>query len=286
MSVIHRFLTVCAMLVLAGCDPDFEPASRVTELRVLAVQADQPFALPGQQVQLRALYHDPLGRDLSWGWGLCFDETSSLAIDCLRALSFESLTIGAAHSEHRVEIPDNGAPYVGVVVIVCPGSIVSGDTLGVPVACVDPDGRPLPREQFELGLKRIYVRDPALNQNPTFSELLWDGAPWPDDEVKDTACTRVEDGVCTAWAEHTLELRAPDAAEQSVDREGHPLAEQAVIQLYANGGEFGDDLRIASDARTTWRARGGDAGKVVTLWFVLRDDRGGVSWLTRSLRVP
>lgn len=286
MSVVHRILTVLAMLVLAACEPDFEPASRVTELRLLAVQADQPFALPGQQVHLRALAHDPQARSLTWGWGLCFDEASSLAIDCLRALSFESLTIGSERSEHTVQIPDNGAPYVGVVVVVCPGAIVPGDTLGVPLACLNAEGQPLPFDRFELGLKRIYVRDPALNQNPAFSELLWDGAPWPEGEIKDTACARVEAGVCTAWTSHALELRAPDAAERSVDREGQPIEEQAVVQLYATGGEFGDDLRIASDARTTWRARNEDLGELVTLWFVVRDDRGGVSWLTRSLRVP
>lgn len=272
-------------MVFGACSDDFEPASRVTRLRLLAVQADSPFALPGQDVELRALAHDPEQRKLSWGFGLCFEDASSLAIDCLRRMAFDSLRIGDTPS-HTLHVPDNRASYVGVVVVVCPGTIAPGNTFGISVACLDEQGRPLAPPEFEVALKRVYVREPAQNHNPTFAELLWDGVPWPENEVKLDTCARTKDMACTSWTKHTLELRAPDAAESSVDRAGNPMVEQAVVQLYATGGEFDDDVRVASDARTTWTARSQDSGELVTLWFVVRDDRGGLSWLTRQLRVP
>lgn len=286
-SVTTILLSLLSLLNLCiGCGDDFAAPSLVSDLRLLAVQADQPFARAGDQVKLRALAHDPEQRTLTWAWGTCSADASSLALDCLRATSFESLTIAENRTEHTLLVPAEAQTYLGVVVAVCPGAIVRGDSYGVPITCVDGSGRALPLTEFELGVKRIFVRDPALNTNPTFSEVLWDGAPWPEQEVKLSTCRRTENVTCVAWTEHAIELRAPGAAEQSVDRDGAPFEELAVVQFYATGGEFENDLRNAAEARTTWEAHAEDSGELVTLWFVVRDDRGGVSWSTRQVRVP
>ncbi|MEY4549686.1 MAG: hypothetical protein RL685_5881, partial [Pseudomonadota bacterium] len=50
-------------------------------------------------------------------------------------------------------------------------------------------------------------------------------------------------------------------------------------------GIFEDEVRIAEEPETTWVARSGSSGSTVTLWFVARDDRGGVSWTTRRVSV-
>ena len=42
-----------------GCGVDFDPASKVSTLRVLAVQKDKPYARPGDSVTLQLLWHDP-----------------------------------------------------------------------------------------------------------------------------------------------------------------------------------------------------------------------------------
>jgi len=269
-----------------ACSDDFDPPSRVSELRLLAVQADQPFALPGQEVRLTALAFDPEQRPLTWAWGPCLEPSSTVALDCLRSLSFDALTIAPDRPTHVFTAPETEASYVGVAVVACPGRIARGDTFGVPLACLDAQGDPLPLSEFELGLKRIPLRATALNENPVIEEVLWDGAPWPADEIKLDACERTNEGACASWVEHTVEVRAPGAAETSVDRDEQPVTEQAVVQLYATGGEFEDDVRVADDATTTWQARREDAGGLVTFWFVVRDDRGGVSWVSRRLSVP
>ena len=284
MTTFRAVLPLC-LLVASACADDFDPPSRVQDLRVLAVRADTPFALPGSEVRLEALAHDPQERAVTWGWGTCLESASSIAIDCLRALRFESLHIGRDIPRHTLRVPDTDAPFLGIVTVACPGRIVAGDTEGVPLACVDEADRALPLSAFELGLKRVYLRAPNLNHNPEIAEVVWDGKAWPEAEVRREACLRPARDGCAAWSEHAVEVRAPGAVEQSVDQEGRPVTEQVVVQYYATAGEFDDDARVIARPGTTWRARAGDRGSV-TLWFVVRDDRGGVSWTARSLILP
>src|SRR5688572_17338892 len=104
-------------LFLSACADDLDPVSRITELRLLAVQADTPFALAGSTVQLKALAIDPEGRPLTWAWGTCIEPSSSLALDCLRKVSFQSLTVGADLSSHALVVPQTESTYVGIVVV-------------------------------------------------------------------------------------------------------------------------------------------------------------------------
>lgn len=280
-----RMFVLSFALLAAACSDDFDPASRVSELRLLAARVDRPFAQPGERVELHALAHDPAGRALHWAFGLCRNDASSEAIDCLRSLSFEQLSL-SRDPGFAFSMPSDASTYVGVAVVVCPGEIVRGSTAGIPLACVDEERRELALAEYELGLKRVFVRPASENQNPHIAELTWDSAPWPEGELRRASCERVERERCASFAKHALELQAPAAAEHSVDRQGKPMVEQAVAQFYATGGEFDDDVRMADRAHNGFRPRREDAGKRLTLWFVVRDDRGGTAWTTRELDVP
>ena len=273
-------------MFLTACAKELDPPSRIEELRLLAVEADQPFALPGDEVQLTALAVDPAQRPLSWGWGVCIDPSSSQAVDCLHTVQFESLTIGADLTTHSLVVPETNAPSVGIAVVVCPGTIAKGTTATMPVACLDEHGAALDISAFELGLKRIYRRDPALNQNPRITGILWDGAPWAEGEVKQDTCARLKNGSCDELTEHTLTVLAPGAAEMSIDTNGAAIKETAVVQFFATGGKFEDEVRFYDDAHSKWRARTEDQGKLQTFWFVVRDDRGGVSFTSRKAQTP
>jgi hypothetical protein len=52
-----------ALATTLGCGVDFDPASKVNTLRVLAVQKDKPYARPGDTVTLTLLWHDPSSVD-------------------------------------------------------------------------------------------------------------------------------------------------------------------------------------------------------------------------------
>ena len=277
---------LCLTLLATGCSDDFDPASLVNDLRVLAVSADKPYALPGSSVKLEALAFDPAGRSLSWGWGQCIEPASSVALDCLRAMSFDSLTIARDQTQHTLTMPQADAPFVGVVVVACPGEIVPGNTEGIPLACMD-GTRQLPLSEFELGLKRIYVQEPARNHNPQIAALSWDGVPWPEGETRLDTCAKMKGDACDEFTEHEVTVQAAaDAVESSVDSAGITRTEQVVVQLYGTGGEFDDDVRVVDAPTTKFRAKKEDGGKRIKFWFVVRDDRGGVSWISRQIDVP
>jgi hypothetical protein len=283
---VNKYLSMVLSLLLSatvGCSDELEPGSLVNKLRVLAVAADQPFALPGQTVNLEALAYDPQQRALSWGWGSCEALESTNAIDCLRQTSFAQLQIGADRTQHTLTIPQTSARYLGVVVVACPGTIQAGSTETLPIACVDAEGNALPLDEFEVGLKRIFVRDSGLNHNPQIQGVSLDGADWTEQAMPSATCKQQP---CRAYADQKIVVRADDASEQSVDLQGLPIREQAVVQFYATGGEFDADVKLASDADNQWYAKAEDAGKRITFWLVVRDDRGGVSWVERSLQVP
>ena len=280
---INLALTLNA-LACHGCSDDFDPSSRVVNLRVLAVQADHPSAAPGQEVHLTALYYDPEQRPLSWAWGPCASTASSSAIACAQDIDLANMTIGAAPT-FTFTVPavadDDAAQAVGVAVVACPGTIVAGETAGIPLRCLDAEGKPLDINSFEVGMKRVFVRTRDENHNPAIEMVLWDGERWPEGEEREARCE--SDG--KKCKKHKLEVRAPDAEEHTTDVDGHPITEQAIVQFYGTGGTYEDDVRTLDEPDTTWRPRSEDRDQVLTLWFVVRDDRGGVTWTERRVVV-
>jgi hypothetical protein len=78
---------------------------------------------------------------------------------------------------------------------------------------------------------------------------------------------------------------AAGSAETGVDSFGQRFDEQVLVDYYATEGSFSDGARIAGDPVTEWTARSQSAGRAVTMWMVVRDDRGGVDWTTRTVNV-
>jgi hypothetical protein len=281
-----------------GCSGDFDPSSRVTDLRVLAVRADAPYAAPGQGVHLDALALDPAGRAISWGWGLCVNPASGSAPGCLAALDASTVVIGkdmpsfdfALPDDVIAELPVEGAARasVGAIVVACPGDLaaVSG---AVPFRCVDLSGRILGTDEYVVGVKRVFARLADRNENPVVTGVTWDGLEWPLSEVKDVvACdeTGNDYGACSSREQHVITVAIPaESLESGVDSFGTPFSEEVIVQYYASEGIFEHEVRFASDTTTGWTARRESAGQTVTMWFVVRDDRGGVTWDTRHVRV-
>jgi hypothetical protein len=270
-----------------------DPSSRLTNLRLLAVEADKPAAEPGETVSLRALYESSGEAALQWGYALCDGASSSAALDCLRALDPSSLQVASDQTEFSFTMPAPSAQgkrpvSIGVAVIVCPGEIVPGESHGVPLAC-EVAGKPLDINDFEMGVKRVFYADGGPNQNPRIAAITLDGAAWRADELKSiTACTRDTEDVedCKAPFRHTLKVEPEEGAVESfIDNDEKRVNEQVVAQFYATGGTFEYDVRTIDAANTRFIAQKSDAGKTLTLHFVIRDSRGGVSWQTRTLEV-
>ncbi|HEU4409094.1 MAG TPA: hypothetical protein VFS43_27805, partial [Polyangiaceae bacterium] len=188
-----------ALASAASCGGDFDPGSRVTKLRVLAVRADPPFARPGEEVRLEALAFDPAGRALSWGWSTCSEPGAPGALPCLNAAT---PPVPGEAGSWSLRVPDDalappdGPPRlgatIGVNLVVCPGTITAGPTQGLRAGCVDPEGRVLGLDQFEAGTKRVIVRANDRNENPRIEGLSWEGADWPEGLVPEVDACDVE----------------------------------------------------------------------------------------------
>src|SRR3954464_13718947 len=81
----------------AACGSSFDPGSRVTTLRVLAVRADAPFATPGEAVALQALAFDPNdgAPPVTWAWATCINPVASTVDACFAKIAEDFARTGA-----------------------------------------------------------------------------------------------------------------------------------------------------------------------------------------------
>jgi len=307
--MIARRVAMAVTLALSAgaCDfPDFDPISRVTTLRVLSVEADRPYAAPGEDVTLTVTAHDPEQRPLQYAWAACLNPVASTVEGCLAKLEQDAeagepalFAVGPELSTFSFRVPDDAISrlpvpaqrnaLMGIVNVVCPGELsLDGDAPSLPFRCSDQDGKTLQLPDYIAGIKRVYLRPSDRNQNPTIARVTFDGEDWPEDEVPEVdSC----DSDKNAWEDcknprHKLGVFAtPESFEAGRNEYGNDFSEQLIVDYYATEGIFEYEVRIASEPETGFVARKQSAGQDVRLWFVLRDNRGGVSHVQRTIRV-
>jgi hypothetical protein len=313
MKTKTMLLSALGLLALVGCGADFDPGSNVSSLRVLAVQADNPYAAPGETVRLEATSYDPAGRDIEWAWVACETPASTSVEGCLIEIaetavatgSVPLLARGVGQSSVELTIPDDvleGVPLEarpsvlsGVLSIACPGTLSldleaaaeAGSLL--PFRCIDAAGAELGLHDAIAGVKRVYVREADRNQNPVIASITFDGEPWPEDEVKEVDSCDTDDFTfddCEGEGDHRIAANlSAESFEAGTDEFGRSFTEEIVVQHYATEGIFEDEVRIGELPENRWVARRSASGQELRLWFVARDDRGGVTVAERTVRV-
>jgi hypothetical protein len=300
---------VLTLLGAAGCGPDFDPVSRVVTFRVLAQQTDQPFAKPGETVNITSLSYDPQGRALNWAWAACVNPAASTVQGCLDKIAIDASASGASSilaqglemSGFSYTVPEDAlsslpekaraSAQVGVLSIACPGDLnLEQPSGGLPFSCIERDtGRTFALDEYIVGMKRIQVRASDRNQNPVIERVTFDGADWPEGEIKTVAACDTDSNdyePCASGTKHHISARPSAASSESGSTEfGVPFSEQVIIEYYATEGVFEYEIKIASDPETGWAARKAASGKDLTLWMVVHDDRGGASWAQRQVHV-
>ncbi len=308
-TILTRPTTLCALALLAtcACEEPFDPGSRVNSLRVLAVEADQPYAAPGQTVRLQALSFDPDNRPISWAWLPCASPEIGTAQGCLDFLASldetpTPLAYGEGQDSLLIDIPANAleqlpevlrpAAQFGVLSMACPGEIELLDpgegTL--PFRCLDAvTGRELDLHDSIVGLKRIWVREEDRNDNPIIDEVQFAGTPWPAGETRTVqACTKTSNEFedCPSETQTEVGVRIPSRSfESGSDEFGRQFDEALVVQYYSTAGTFEAEVRVGEDAATKFVAPASSRGDTLTLWFVVHDNRGGVTWTQRQVEV-
>lgn len=305
-SPLHIKLCLVSLFSLA-CQEPLEPGSKVDSLRVLAEQADLPYARPGEDVTLSSLAYDPEARPITWAWASCVNPPSSDLVGCLGAIADSGdpesavFALGVDQTQVTLTIPDDAlerlpvaaraAASVGVVSVACPGDLsFAAGPGGLPFRCQEPaSGRELELDEFIVGIKRIAVRESDRNQNPVISGVTFDGEDWPEDEVKEVGfcdTTELDYGACPEGEKHQIALELSAASfERGADEHGAAFTEQLVIQHFATEGLFENEFRVGESPKNGWVARKAASGQTLRLWLVARDNRGGVSWTERGVRV-
>lgn len=312
--LVFAFVAAVSLAAPMGCGEEFDPASRVTDFRLIAVQADKPYAAPGEEVKLDTLFHEPFGRPITWAWTTCVKPDDTTVNACLARIVTDAqagggqlpLSVGPGQSTFKTTIPANvldgvdpraaGNVLVGVLTVGCPGALALQDLATVaagdlPFRCTDAStGEVLPYDRYVVSVKRIYVRRTERNVNPTIAAVTWDGQPWAENDIKEVSpCTNspvVSYGDCSGGEAHDVAaVVPPESVESGTNELGAPFTEDVVANYYATEGLFEFAGRTRESPTTSWKARASAAGKEQTLWFVVRENRGGVSWTTRKVRV-
>jgi hypothetical protein len=308
-------LSALSLATLAGCGPDFDPGSYVSSLRVLSVQTDKPYAAPGETVSFEATAYDPAGRDIDWAWIACEHPEESTVNGCLTDIAAEAATtgtlpllangVGQSRATYTVPatalegIPPEARPNAlsGVLSIACPGTLsldlstlegAATDSL-LPFRCIDADGVELGLHDAIAGVKRVFLRETDRNANPVIDSITFDGEPWAEGDIKQVDSCDTDDFTfddCKGKGEHRLSANVtPESFESGVDEFGRDFSESLVVQHYATEGIFEYEVRIAELPETRWVARKSASGQELRLWFVARDDRGGVTLAERRVQV-
>ena len=255
-------------------------------------------------MHLQALYHEPFGRPVSFTWMTCVNPPDTSALGCLMKIAKDgsAMQSGVGLDQVDITVPTDaldgvpaaarGNAVVGIATVACPGTLsmrASVPTGEIPYRCVeDGTGVDLPFERFAVSVKRIFVRENRQNANPGIAEVSWDGAPWPEGERRQTrACKNNTNTIddCDGGEKHRLGVTLAPGAESGTDELGHTFHEEVILQYYATEGTFEFEILTPDGPSNHWAARKAAAGTTQTLWFVARDDRGGVGWTSREVDV-
>lgn len=300
-SWFHAHRLFCgALCTLAACTPDLgDPASLIQAPRILAVRSEPPEAAPSEPVHLQLYAVTPEGdvTDANAEWAFCDVPKPPVENNTVseRCLTGAGRPIDGRGLSASAQIPDDACSLFGPQ--------LPPQAADEPLRPRDADAtggyyQPV-RVRFHgltaIGLVRIrcglasapqdvsaaYRAQYIPNQNPGVADLRAESATGP-----------------LSWSDlpgdETLTLRLSldeSAAEpfvlfDPVDQALHTIREQLRVSWFCTDGSFSQATTAAQDDRTVsnqWRTPAQAARP--TLWAVLRDSRGGVAVISRSVRV-
>ncbi|MDX2091260.1 MAG: hypothetical protein SFX73_25605 [Kofleriaceae bacterium] len=289
---------VLLSVALVACVPELvDDTSVVREPRLLAARSEPAEARPGDAITTTALWVGPDGEiaDAPLAWAFCttrkaFTEPGPVAPSCLASAAPELVAFGTGATATGA-LPEHGCRLFGPD----PPDPVPGEAAARPA---DPDGTggyyqpvrvgtdargSLAQVRIRCGLPEAtpeqalrYQLEYAANTNPS---VAWSAPP--------PATLRASEAVELAvqWPATEAYLWFDPVARALTERR-----EAMRVAWFATAGTFdtGHTGRSEAEAALTktanrWTAP--DAPGVVHVWAVLRDDRGGVSWIAATLQV-
>lgn len=269
---VRVWLLVSGVIVLglsqSHCLPTPDPREKIQELRVLGIKAEPPAAKPGDTITLSVLSVSPTEEPIALTWFLC---TSPQDVEQGCHDKPTALALGTANT----------------ATLVVPTNYLQGELTAVEkqegrylvVTLVAKSGA-----QTFVATKRTVISPNPNNQNPQIaglSLLSADGTPQAEPwsvqpEKKYKLTLKASDGSQEAYI-HNNTLGSPESVK-----------EKLYLSWYLTHGSYEKGyLSEANDLMNTWvlPKELPTSGKI-TLYAILRDNRGGVDWKSYTVRVP
>lgn len=311
-------ILVIAALSVAGCVREFAPLNELDSLRVLGVRAEPPSLGPGGIAMLDALVFEPEGNEVSYRWSWCpLAAGAASGFDCyldeemLRSIAEEYLPGAGA----LVPSFDLGTAPVAEFAYPLPAPLLRALCEEV-VSSELPAFVPLPdcsrgltiSVRLEIGygedsvtavkdLPLFWDEADADNSNPEVSDLwaaVGEAIPFELVEGFETALDhggryRLRAGISLDSAE----VFTPAAAAGSPDP--GPRRERLFMTWFITGGELDAGRTTFIDGEVDLEVLTGNSWRTpdpglapdgaASIYLVLQDERGGVGWLGRSVRL-
>lgn len=298
----------------AGCDDPFEPYANVEEPRLLAMAANAPDLIPGATAELSALLTAP-ATNTSWSWCPLVGR-SEQGYPCLVPHELLQSEVDKAIGSGQAVVPayDLGSAESAQLAHVVPAEawlaictlLQSNEVPGL---------AEFPRcdESFPVTIRLEVAFGEATITGIRKIELLYDAAAPTNTnpqvglmsatELSQESPIALDDIGSAELARDTsykldIELEASESESYLRDPgTGAPLeTAREILRLswFHEGGEldagatsFNEGSTVLDDATTNeWRTPTSDehADNSSRLFVIIRDDRGGTSWLTSNVR--
>lgn len=299
-------LLLAALALLSSCVGPTDNASQVRDLRVLAVQFDPPELMAPacssealaqiafvRPVKMKTLIADPKGegREIAYTITACANVNDRT---CDNENDFVELAAGTTQPgvmEHTFVLAANLLPD-NVPLL---AEVVSQDTyrgLGgvrLPVVVKLSAGEEVIYAQKLMVFSCRFFAGQKANVNPVLPGVLLDGQEWPDGSVRTLSGTAPFVLEPMEFADREEDYIVPSFGLEPVAlREAWKIAWHATLGGFSSTETGGIDFAGEAERhRNEWSP--GTSGVVsdeqdVTFTFVVRDGRGGISWLTRTAR--
>ncbi len=275
-------LTLVLGLLIAACGGDLSPASQISDLRVLAIRADPPEVRVPEDATLTTTAVDALvvGSEgaVSYQWTLCFIPgpitDGRLCLDPSAAIAVgEGPGVTLPIPSPELMLAQAPPEFAGFEV-----DLSDGLPIQIQLEVTDESGRSV------TALKTITLSNrETTNTNPRLGGITLNGQTWLEGQVIDVDEGDTDIGLAPQWEEETREPYDDDSVPETesllfswfIDDEESGLAkERSTHTVPDNRFEAG-----------VLDASAGETERNVTLWLVARDDRGGVVWLSRTIRI-
>jgi hypothetical protein len=296
-------LAALALAMSAGCDDPLKEVERIESVRVLGARVEvtgepeRAAPAPGESTSVSWLVAAPEPLALGWTLGVCVAEENNLGLTSCAEPPFAELAQtepGLDAPRIELEVPADIDPVVtprlAVLGVICPEGAPEGSLDQARCTGADPG--------TAVSLELELARADDVNMNPGFADpaLALDGEDWPDADLASEPCAGaglLE--VAAGSARHLVRIDVRDDARDPVQPviEDDPLREELRISHFSTDGGFTRAFTalaaadVANSVEVPWDAppAAPEGGQLARFWFVLRDLRGGSSFVTRSLCV-